>query len=146
MSRKSFCRSPEDFFEVAKSRSLYSRVSSGGRPLERTLTATPPRSRTVSPASRAASRTRRPSSTMSARISEETNRAALFVDVDRVGGGSLAQSRHSLHVAAQGHKPARARVGTDVADGHGEAGRRVRQCRVVAEREMGLGHADRKPV
>src|SRR5437764_753324 len=87
MSRTSFCRSPDDFLAVAKSRSLYSRVSAGGRPRERILTATPPSRRTVNPASRVASRTRRPSATMSAWGSEEADCPPLFVDVDGVSGG-----------------------------------------------------------
>src|SRR5436305_12950030 len=103
----SFCRCPADFFVVAKSRSLYSRISAGGRPRERTLTATPPRRRTVRRASRAASRTRRPSVTTSARgwALEEANRPPLVVDVDGVGGRRASVAGHRLHVAAARDEP-----------------------------------------
>ena len=52
-----------------------------------------------------------------------------LVDVDVEGGRRLAVARHRLHVAAERHDPAGARVGAEVADGHGEAGRRVRERR-----------------
>src|SRR5256714_9415657 len=146
MSRRSFCRSPDDFFAVAKSRSLYSRESAGGRPRERMFTATPPSRRTVRPAPRAASRTRRPSATMSAWGSEEADGPPLFVDVDGVGGRGSAVARHRLHVTAERDEPARAGVGADVAHGDCEPGRRVRKRRVVREREVRLRHADRELV
>src|SRR5437016_6080559 len=146
MSRRSFCRSPDDFLAVAKSRSLYSRVSAGGRPRDRILTATPPRRRTVNPASRVASRTRRPSATMSAWGSEEADCPPLFVDVDGVSGGRSPVAGHRLHVTAERDEPAGARVGADVAHGDREAGGRVRQSRVVRQGEVRLRHADRQLV
>src|SRR2546423_5796751 len=148
MSRSSFCRSPDDFFAVAKSRSLYSRVSAGGRPRDRTLTATPPSSRTVRPASRAAERTRRPSVTMSAWMSEleESDGSSFLVDVDGVGRGCSPVAGHRLHVAAERDEPAGTRVRADVPHRDGEPGRRVRKRRVVGEREVRLRHANRELV
>src|SRR5690349_12028020 len=122
MSRSSFCRSPDDFLEAAKSRSLYGRVSAAWRPRDRTLTATPPSRRKVRPAWRAAARTRRPSSTTSARISEEADGPPLVVDVDVVGGRGAAVAGHRLHVAAERDEPAGACVGANVAHRDGEAG------------------------
>src|ERR1700745_1024400 len=146
MSRRSFCRSPADFFAAAKSRSWYSRLRAGGRPRDRTLTATPPSRRMVRPASRAAARTRRPSVTTSAWISEESDGPPLRVDVDGEGGRRPSVAGHRLHVAAERDEPARPCVRADVSDGDGEAGRRVRERRVVREREVSLGHADREVV
>src|SRR5437763_2153875 len=148
MSRSSFCRSPDDFLEAAKSRSLYGRVSSAWRPRERTLTATPPSRRNVRPASRAAARTRRPSSTTSDRISalKEADGPPLVVDVDVVGGWGAAVTGHALHVAAERDQPAGARVSADVAHCDGEARRCVRERGVVREREVRLRHADRQLV
>src|SRR5262245_2731234 len=142
----SFWRSPDDFFAVAKSRSLYSRVSAGGRPRERTLTATPPSRRTVSPALRAAPRTRRPSLTMSGSgwVLEEADGPPVLVDVDGVSRRSPPVPGHGLHVAAQRHEPACAGVRADVAHGHREAGRGVRERRIVRKGEVRLRHADRE--
>src|SRR6476469_1923084 len=120
MSRRSFCRSPADFFAAAKSRSWYSRLRAGGRPRDRTLTA--PRRRMVRPASRAAARTRRPSVTTSAWISEEADGPPFRVDVDGEGGRRPSVTGHRLHVAAEGDEPARPRVRADVSDRDGETG------------------------
>src|SRR5579864_4098607 len=78
--------------------------------------------------------------------SEEANCPPLVVDVDAHGSGRLAVAGHRLHVAAQRDEPARARVRADVAHGDREAGRRVRERRVVREGEVRLRHADRELV
>src|SRR5919204_104662 len=64
---------PRPRLVVARSRSLYSRSSACGSPLERSRTPTPPRSLSGIDCARAASRRRRPSSTTSLRISEEAD-------------------------------------------------------------------------
>src|SRR5207249_4268220 len=75
---------------------------------------------------------------------EEADRSSLLVDVDVHGGGSGAETGHRLHVAAERHDPAGPGVSTQVAHRDREAGRRVRQCCVVRQREVSFGHADRQ--
>src|SRR5215208_3482377 len=77
---------------------------------------------------------------------EKSNGAAILVDVDVEGRRGDAIARHRLHVAEERDEPTCARVLADVADGDGEAGRRVQERRVVRERQMGLRHADRELV
>ena len=62
---------------------------------------------------------------------EEANRLAPLVDVDVERRGRPAEAGHRLHVAAERNDPAGAGVGTQVAHAHREAGRRVRERRVV---------------
>ena len=54
------------------------------------------------------------------------------------------QPGHRLHVAADRDDPAGARVGAQLANRQREAARRADQRRVVREREVRLGHADRQ--
>src|SRR6185369_3883381 len=69
---------------------------------------------------------------------EKSNGAAILVDVDVEGRWGDAVARHRLHVAEERYEPAGPRVLANVADGDGEARRRVQQRGVVGEREVCL--------
>src|SRR6266516_3919547 len=78
--------------------------------------------------------------------SKQSYRASLAVDVDVDGSWVRPVPGHRLHVAAERDDPPGAGVGAQVAHRDREAGRRIRERRVVGEGEMRLGHADRQQV
>src|SRR4029079_12207824 len=77
---------------------------------------------------------------------EKSNSAAILVDVDVEGRRRDAVAGHRLHVPEERHEPACTGVLADVADGDGEAGRRVQKRRVVRQRQVRFRHADRELV
>ena len=83
----------------------------------------------------------------SLRFSEQADDpAGLDVDVDVDRGRALGQAGHGAHLAEQRVQVPGAGGGTDVADRHAEAARTALERRVVAQRQVGLGHAERQLV
>src|SRR5450756_1507872 len=81
------------------------------------------------------------------RFSEQADDAAgLDVDVDVDGSRPLGQARHGAHLAEQRVQVPGAGGRPDVADRHAVAARPALERRVVTERQVRLGHAQRQLV
>src|SRR5258705_6239613 len=74
--------------------------------------------------------------------SEQADDVAVGIDVDLLATWTRRKTRHRPHLAAQRRDEPRAGGEADLADRDREAGRPGLERRVVAERVLGLGHAD----
>src|SRR5437762_14242067 len=75
---------------------------------------------------------------------KESDRAALRVDVDVLERRRLAEPRHALHVAAERDDEPRAGGRQEATNRKDESRRTIPQQRIVRQRHLRLGHADRR--